>query len=246
VDYSDDSSAETLTQVVTGDYDSAAIDYVHIYENWMEKHPNTGIMLFDYYYCHFVGGWYERPFWYRVQNDFKHYAETGGLGTYSCYAYVDTNNGIYGWQKAVQLGDPDDFEFEFTSAEAHAMNILSQWLFYKLTWNPYEDVDSLIVYFCDKVYGEASDEMQEYYNLVRKGWRSSDSLRAQVFNSGMTLFRTSEYYFDFFIDVEVDGIHIYTAIQEALAKAWEAADDRAKEFIRRPYEVFEDWERFLQ
>ena len=30
-----------------------------------------------------------------------------------------------------------------------------------------------------------------------------------------------------------------------LAKAYEAADDRAKEFIRYPYELYQDWTKVL-
>ena len=150
-------------------------------------------MLFDYYYCHGVGGIYERPIWYRVQNDFQEYAENGGLGVYSCWAYDDDSDRKYEMVDYIGLANT------FTNKEAHAMNILSQWLFYKLTWNPYEDVDALIVYFCDKVYGDASEYMQEYYNIIRLGWRGSHEYRAEEFNSGMHLIHRPEYYFNFFL-----------------------------------------------
>ena len=36
------------------------------------------------------------------------------------------------------------------------------------------------------------------------------------------------------------------AIRDVLTRAYEAADDKAKEFIRYPYEIFlEDWDRFI-
>ena len=56
------------------------------------------------------------------------------------------------------------------------MNILSMWLYYKLCWNPYEDLDALIVEFCDKVYGDASPYMQEYYDLLEVGWKNGAEL----------------------------------------------------------------------
>ena len=44
-----------------------------------------------------------------------------------------------------------------------------------------------------------------------------------------------------------DGTYYLDAVTNALTKAWESADDKAKEFIRHPYEVFSgDWTRFLE
>jgi hypothetical protein len=40
-------------------------------------------------------------------------------------------------------------------------------------------------------------------------------------------------------------VYILEAIQETLDKAWDAADDKAKEYIRHPRECFADPEAHL-
>jgi len=88
--------------------------------------------------------------------------------------------------------------------------------------------------------------MQEYYRLLKEGWDEGAEFIKYEFNMNVTWMRDQQYYFDYFIDIDTaDGVHIYSAIQDALTKAWEAADDRAKEFIRYPYECFMDYERLL-
>ncbi len=221
------------------------------YDEWVTKHPDTPIFIFDYYFCHYVGGRYERPIWYRVADDFRYYAETGCLGTYSCLAYTDTNTNYYSWQKG--YGGAHNWTLEdgytqlFTYADAHAMNLLSQWLFYKLTWNPYEDVDALIQYFCDKVYGEASDEMQEYYSLLYKGWKVGEQSIDSEYFAVFSLTRDADFYHLYILDNEVDGVNFLDGVRDILTRAYEAADDRAKEFIRYPYEIFsKDWTEYIE
>jgi hypothetical protein len=69
---------------------------------------------------------------------------------------------------------------------------------------------------------------------------------ATQFNSNLILTSEAQIYYDYFINVEVDGIDIHAAIKENLNKAWEAADDKTKEYIRPHYEAFSDWTRFLE
>ena len=38
---------------------------------------------------------------------------------------------------------------------------------------------------------------------------------------------------------------ILDALKDAITRAYEAADDKAKEFIRYPYELYQDWEIVL-
>ncbi len=245
-DYTQPDFSVALAEAEEGTSTSLATIEAKCYADWQTMHPNTDDLIFDYYFCHYVGGWYERPIWDRFQKDYQYYAESGSLGTFSCFAYTDTSSEIYTWTRYSRTNE-DDFPYKFTHADAHSMNHLSQWLFCKLTWNPYEDVDALIKYFCDKVYGDASDEMQEYYDLLEKGWNyGSTELLPYEFNAKINLSCDQQYYFDYFLDVEVDGVYIIEAITDALNRAWEAADDKAKEFIRRPYEVFQDWEQFLE
>ena len=53
--------------------------------------------------------------------------------------------------------------------------------------------------------------------------------------------------YDYFLDIETeDGENVLVTLGEILTKAYEAADDRAKEFIRYPYEMYQDWERILE
>jgi hypothetical protein len=114
-------------------------------------------------------------------------------------------------------------------------------------WNPYEDVDALIVEFCDKVYGEASDEMQEYYATLYKGWNyGSTEILPYEFNAKIRWNFDQQYYYDYFLDIETDdGVYILDSLKDAITRAYEAADDKAKEFIRRPYELYQDWAKVL-
>ncbi len=242
-DFTKDSFAETLTENES-DVDLDVQEALY-YEEWVEKHPN--VLIYSYYFCHYIQGWYERPLWDRMSDDLRYYAEHGGVGVFTDGTVNDTWTTNFDWTTAYRSGYPADHPLHITHEDAYAMNILSYWLFFKLCWNPYEDVDALIAYFCDKVYGDASPYMQEYYRLLGDGWNVGGELIPLEFNAKINLIRDAQYYFDYFIGVETDnGVNIYAAIQESLTKAWEAADDRAKKFIRPAYEAFTDWERFIQ
>jgi hypothetical protein len=193
----------------------------------MEKTPN--LICYNYYGCYFSSGWYERPIWYRMQNDLQLYAENGLVGL-TPTIYID-NDMIY------NLGRDS---WNYTLRDLWAMNILTHWLYTKLAWNPNEDVDALIEYFCDKVYGAASEHMKEYYRLVKLGWDDGAEYLLGEFNSNHKWNTNPAIVYDTFIDIEVDGIQIADAIREVLDQAWEVADDRAKEHIRRPRECFAD------
>jgi hypothetical protein len=138
-------------------------------------------------------------------------------------------------------------EYAFTYGEAFDLNRMTLWIYYKLMWNPWEDVDALIVKYCDKVYGEASDEMQEYYALLYKSWHYvATEVIPYEFNAHIGLGKDQFYYMDYFLDIETpDGVYVLDGLKDALSRAWEAADDRAKEFIRYPYELFQNWEKLL-
>ena len=67
-----------------------------------------------------------------------------------------------------------------------------------------------------------------------------------AFNAEYYYYTGAWYYFLYFLDVETEnGTNILEALGETLTKAYEAADDRAKEFIRYPYEMYQDWEKVL-
>jgi hypothetical protein len=73
----------------------------------------------------------------------------------------------------------------------------------------------------------------------------ADTLKSAAPDAKFKIMGTVENH-DYFMDFEMeDGTYYPDAVRDALTKAWEAADERAKEFIRRPYECFLDWERFI-
>jgi thioredoxin reductase len=68
-----------------------------------------------------------------------------------------------------------------------------------------------------------------------------------AFNAEYYYYTGAWYYFLYFLDVETeDGVNVLEALGETLTKAYEAADEKAKEFIRYPYERYQDWEKVLE
>ncbi len=240
-DYTQDSFAVALAEAEAGISNGASIEAKQLYE-WIEQHPTTPIMVYNYYFCNHVQGWYERPIWYRLQNDFQFFAENGFIGTTSCGIATEGTMTVYPFQQ-----DTESI-YAFTYDDGFKMNLMSLWIYYKLMWNPYEDVDALIVEFCDKVYGDASDEMQEYYAILYKGWNyGATEILPYEFNAKIKWNISQDYYLNYFLDIETDdGVYILDALTDAITRAYEAADDQTKEFIRRPYEMFsQDWTRFV-
>jgi len=240
-DYTMDSYDEALAWLEEG-YESTSLQYINNFEAWHKDHSDTLKLVYNYYFCYHVVGFYERPIWYKIQNDFQYFAEHGVIGTTICAIPIEGNTARHRDQRE-HNGD-----YAYTYDNAFAMNLLTNWLYYKLLWNPWEDVDALIAEFCDKVYGEASDEMQEYYALLYNSWHYvATEVIPYEFNAHIGLGKDQFYYTDYFLDIETPDVeNVLDGLKDALTRAWEAADDRAKEFIRRPYEVFEDWSRILE
>ncbi len=239
-DYTQESFAVALAEMEAGDNNGASVEARYLYD-WLKNFPDTPIMIYNYYFCSYVQGLYERPIWYRLQNDFQFFAENGVIGTTICGAPSEGSTTAYNYQRDRFAADA------FTFGDGYNMNLMTLWIYYKLLWNPYEDVDALIVEFCDKVYGEASDEMQEYYALLCKGWSyGSTEILPYEFNAKIRWNFDQQYYYDYFLDIETDdGVYILDALKDAITRAYEAADDKAKEFIRRPYELYQDWAKVL-
>jgi hypothetical protein len=212
---------------------------------WMEYNKgNNDMILYNYYFCHYAQGWYERPIWHRLQNDFQDFAEAGYIGTSMCGGPYEGANELHGQQLAFYSSS---YAASFTYHESYKMNLMSLWIYNKLLWNPWEDVDALIVEFCDKVYGEASELMQEYYALMELSWEEGKELLAEEFNMRVTVENSPSFYHLYFLDFELDdGTYFLDAVRDVLDKAYEAADDKAKTFIEWPKEVYQDWTRFLQ
>ncbi|MBE6598429.1 MAG: DUF4838 domain-containing protein [Ruminococcaceae bacterium] len=176
-----------------------------IMEKW--KEVDNDIIVYNYYGSSAALNRYERPIWYRMQEDFRYYTSVGF-------------NGLM----------PEGVTDAMGSEMTWNINALTFWLYSKLAWNPEEDVDALIVEFCDKYYGSASGHMQEYYRLLTKGWEEGES------ENNLWNFKLDEtYYFDtfvYYLDMEGDFIAV-------LNEAYEAADDTVKERIRPIKESYE-------
>ncbi len=201
-------------------YDVENANNAMVYKNlegWRTFSNDVG--LYNYYGCSAALDRYERPIWYIMQEDLRYYVDCG-FTLLLPQGVVDRADATEYWNEGATLGQQWD------------MNTLMYWLYGKLSWNPEEDVDTLIAYFCDKVYGEASDFMQEYYGLIKRGWYESENASMYLWNFKFQ----DERYFDVFVyqaDLEADII-------AALRAAYDAAEtDVIKERIRPIKESFE-------
>jgi len=230
----------TINEDLTQPFDQPQGQYPELdwamLQEWLPITDN--LLMYGYYGCCYTMGWYERPVWYRMQDDFRYYAENGLLGIHPPI-YYDSNS-----SSTLVL---DKYNWGYTNKDNWDTNMMTHWLITKLSWNPYEDVDALIEYYCDKVYGEAADEMLEYYRILKMGWDDGAETLYSMFNANIRWNSpTMDIYYNF-LDTTVDDIYIIEGLGEALDKAWEAADDRAKEFIARRRECLtvDAWEGFL-
>ncbi|MBO4798337.1 MAG: hypothetical protein J5494_06170, partial [Candidatus Methanomethylophilaceae archaeon] len=94
----------------------------------------------------------------------------------------------------------------------------------KLIWNPDEDIPSLITYFCDKVYGEASPYMQEYFRLMKQGFEEGSQQRHELVS---LILHKSSYYRTY---VKKTGIG--HPVLDALEQAYNAAEGPVKDTIK--------------
>ncbi len=191
----------------------------NITEEWRaftEKGIEVG--LYEYYFSYAALGDYERPIWYKMKADFMYFAECGFNGITSEGSADIKEEGLHVW-----TNKPFSTLWE--------MSTLTGWLFSKLLWNPNEDVDALIEYFCDKVYGNASEHMKEYYSLIYKGWTEGEGDMIQ-WNYKLNK--------DFYLEYFVYMVDLEDDIKTALRNAYEAAEtDVIKERIRYVKETYE-------
>ncbi len=187
----------------------------NIMEDW--KCVENTTLVYDYYGCSRAVHQYERPIWRTMQKDLHYYMECGFEGTLPQGPLDNSDDPGWGGGTRRQIWD---------------MNTLTFWLYAKLTWDPDADIDELIAYFCDKVYGAASESMQEYYRLIEQGWNEAESRSEYLWNYK----HYAEIYFDVFVyqsDVEADII-------AALQAAYDVAEtDAIKERIRPIKESYE-------
>ncbi len=211
--------------------------------DWMDK--TSHVQVYNYYGCCVMLPFYERPIWDRIQSDLQLYAANGLNGLVPEGA-PDADIGIYEadwyWRK-----NPSELRAPYLRmSNLWTMNDMTFWLYSKLAWNPDEDVDALVEYYCDKVYDAASDEMQEYYRILELGWADGRDTMAEEFNSKYTWQSQPTDYWTYFMDIEVDGIYIADALAEALHKAYDAAEnDRQRNAIGYRMEIYDNAEEMF-
>ena len=174
-------------------------------EGW--KKITRNMAFYNYYGSFTPSASYERPIADRIQADLQYYSENGFAGLLP-EGTADSGSGSNSW----------------------SMNALTFWLYSKLAWNPDENINALIVEFCDKAYGDASEAMQEYYALVKLGWdKGKDGVNVKWYHP-----------LDVYMSNFVLNSGLTDDMQAALDKAFEMAEGTAKERIRYIKAKFEE------
>ena len=196
--------------------DPASLFYCEDVPAWGEK--ASSLVFWHYYICNAQGTEYGWPIWYRIQEDFQGYMKMGVDGV--------TTDGL----PDMEIGSSwlDYNGAKGNCANYWEMNILLCWIYQKLLWNPYEDIPTLMEYFCDKVYGEASPYMQEYYHLLEQGFREGAT---KIGRQTAINLRAPDFYRIF---VYKPGIG--HELVDALDKAYNAASGSIKEDIKYMYD----------
>ncbi len=213
---------EDMTSPVTDTTNKYNNPVFEIMGAWKEKSDN--VLVYNYYLSCCSRIRYERAIWDRIQADLQYYADINYIGLLpEGAADVPTWDTLYMLMHNGEIG---------LNTQVWDMNALTCWIYHKLSWNPSEDVDALIEYFCDKVYGEASKEMQEYYRLIEYGWQNAEEAPNYLWN-----YKLSD---DSYFEVFVYQMDLETDIIETLRAAYDAADtDIIKERIRPIKESYE-------
>ena len=179
------------------------------------------ISLWQYYLCDAHGADFCWPTWYLIQEDMQGYAKLGIEGV-TTDGLPDLDQ-VYGWTTRHSAYG--------TGSNYWDMSGMLCWIFEKLLWDPYEDIPSLISYFCDKVYGDASPYMQEYYRLTEEGFRNGAAEYHK--NTGISI-HVDEYY-KVFVKNPGIGHPVLDTLEEAYNAAAEGwAKDNIK-YIRDRY-----------
>ncbi len=207
-------------------------------ESWKEISNNQ--IFYNYYGCFVSSPLYCRPIWYRIQSDLQYYASCGFLGVQP--EGLADDSGDYMWDI---LADPMAYIIklswsvaDFTNADTWATNALTYWLYGKLAWNPYEDVDALIEYFCEKVYGNAAEPMLEYYNLLYKGWVDGSAAMDEEYLQPYGYGTSPMVHYEFFVNYDSS---IRDGLLNALTTAYDTAEGSAKVLIGQMKALFEKY-----
>ncbi|MBQ4291090.1 MAG: DUF4838 domain-containing protein, partial [Clostridia bacterium] len=189
-------------------------DAVKSYCDWIVEwsQKTDKIAVYNYYLCSKILAYAERPIWKRMQTDFQDYVKLGIIGLNPEGCADETGQHVWFQELGLEGGH-----------RAWDMNALSFWLYGKLSWNPYEDLQSLIDEFCEKVYGPAAESMREYYRILENSWETVSKTYKRALNHG-------EHYSFFYRDA------IYKAgighdVVDTLNSAYEEAVGPVKEVI---------------
>lgn len=231
--------AENVASLCTEPWGDRAVKEFNALEGWGGKTNN--LAFYTYYGCHTAIAVYQRPIWDKIQSDLQYYAEHGYRGVQP-EGYADDGSYLTTLWDGAQFSNGQSV---YTNSDAWVMNALTNWIFGKLLWNPYEDVDALIKEFCDKSYGEASEAMQEYYRLLRLGWEDGTGLMSTEFNNVPHFATPPNVWWDYCVNVELEDVNLYEGMCNALDEAWNAANDVQKERIRHIKEVWSNLEEIL-
>ena len=213
-------------------FDSSSSLNKNIYlriEEW--KQITDNLVFYNYYGCYLPADQYTRPIWDRIKGDLQYYADSGFLGVQPEGVASDDDN-MYWFDRSYTAGG----ETDVPNSAAWDMNCLTYWIFSKLCWNPYEDVDALIDEFCTKYYGAAAEYMKEYYYLIEKGFEDGrpDLMMQFQWDTSWEAYEEA-----FLFNPNFDE-PIHEKILEALNNAWEAGDGKVKARIRSMKEIFEN------
>ncbi len=214
-------------------------------EEWKQKTRN--ITFYNYYGTFVTSVNYCRPLWDRLQEHFQYYQQNGFNGVMS--EGIADYDQIHIWDSGSNHTPLTPFRYikdgeQYLCSDTWAINALPFWIYHKLAWNPNENVDELIRYFCDKVYGNASEHMQEYYRLLELGWTEGTKSLAEAFNVPIKWTAEMLTYADYFLnnsdfEENEETANLTGKLLDALNNAWEAANDVEKERIRHIKEMTE-------
>ena len=172
---------------------------------WMERDAN--IVVYNYFGCSLAAALYARPIYETIQKDLQFYAENRFAGVL-----------------------PEGVTDAATDAPGWAMNHMTYWLYHKLSWNPYIDLDAEVEYFCNKVYGpEAGPYMLDYYRVLKDCFDNTD------FDIHYTT-RMPDYLNNFILNQGLKQIEM----QEAITNAYKAAEGVYKDRIKYIYDSYND------
>ena len=201
------------------------------YGDWLKEYAEKtrSIAMYNYYGCWKANNQYTRPIWNRMQADLQHYADLGLFGLWS--EGVGDGPGYWGW------ADPDD---QMYPSHGWDLNGMTYWLYSKLAWNPWEDVDALIRLYCDRVYGDASPYIQEYFRLLKQGWDEGAGTYRQEINQ-----HTIPYtYYKVFVKATGIGRAAVDALNQAYDAAsghWQTVIGYMRDTFVRNMNAFRSW-----